>query len=218
MTRWKYIGATVLLFIALILNRILIEGKYTTSSSLGVLALILFFVASWKRARFLGYSTGKCISAIIAMFLPLVSFIMVIILICSSKKESVENMDDNDKQTLSKQSTQSTSKFNDRKGKILNFMHSYSMKFWALIFCVISLISLLFFVPYKTSIPATYLKNHHSYETMNGTVNYGTFSSKPNISKDLKQYTDISYGRLGLQEVIIAVVCAGGFIITSKRQ
>lgn len=152
------------------------------------------------------------------MFLPLVSFIMVIILICSSKKESVENMDDNDKQTLSKQSTQSTSKFNDRKGKILNFMHSYPMKFWALIFCVISLISLLFFVPYKTSIPATYLKNHHSYETMNGTVNYGTFSSKPNISKDLKQYTDISYGRLGLQEVIIAVVCAGGFIITSKRQ
>nr|DAE98882.1 MAG TPA: hypothetical protein [Caudoviricetes sp.] len=117
MTRWKYIGATVLLFIALILNRILIEGKYTTSSSLGVLALILFFVASWKRARFLGYSTGKCISAIIAMFLPLVSFIMVIILICSSKKESVENMDDNDKQTLSKQST---SKFNERKGKILN--------------------------------------------------------------------------------------------------
>ena len=216
MTRWKYIGATVLLFIALILNRILIEGKYTTSSSLGVLALILFFVASWRRARFLGYSTGKCISAIIAMFLPLVSFIMVIILICSSKKESVENMDDNDKQTLSKQST---SKFNDRKGKILNFMHSYPMKFWALIFCVISLISLLFFVPYKTSIPATYLKNHHSYETMNGTVNYGTFSSKPNMDKRLKQYTDISYSRLGLQEVIVAVVCAGGFILTtSKRQ
>lgn len=65
MTRWKYIGATVLLFIALILNRILIEGKYTTSSSLGVLALILFFVASWKRARFLGYSTGKCIQVYI---------------------------------------------------------------------------------------------------------------------------------------------------------
>ena len=136
------------------------------------------------------------------MFLPLVSFIMVIILICSSKKESVENMDDNDKQKLSKQST---SKFNERKGKILNFMHSYPMKFWALIFCVISLISLLFFVPYKTSIPATYLKNHHSYETMNGTVNYGTFSSKPNISKDLKQYTDISYGRLGWECKIVCV-------------
>lgn len=103
--------------------------------------------------------------------------------------------------------------------RVLYFMRLYPLKFWSLMFCIISLLSLIFFVPYKTNIPAAYLKNHLSYESMNGSINYGTFSSKPNMDKRLKQYTDISYGRLGLQEVIVAVVCAGGFILTiSKRQ
>lgn len=102
--------------------------------------------------------------------------------------------------------------------RILSFMRSYPSKFWAIVFCGVSLLSLIFFVPYKTNIPATYLKNNHSYESMNGDINYGTFSSKPNIKKELKQYTDISYGRLGLQEVIIGFACAGGFIITTSKK
>lgn len=102
--------------------------------------------------------------------------------------------------------------------KIKRYMCLYPAKFWSLTLCAISLISLIFFVPYKTNIPVTYLKNHRSYENMNGAITYGTFTEKPKIKGEIKQYTDISYGRLGLQEIIIAVACAGGFILTPKRK
>lgn len=103
------------------------------------------------------------------------------------------------------------------RNKFEYFMSSQPKRFWALVFCVISLFSLLFIVPYKLSIPAKFLTSNY-YRSVNGNIYYGTFFSKPNIDKKLLPYADIIYGRLAMQEVIVAFACVGGFIITTSKK
>ena len=195
----------------IVVASVLLREPVDNSLRQALLLLLTIYLISItaRRCRDFNVSTGKIVIICIIMCIPFMTFFEGIYLCC---KKGISYYQDNDYKM-------SNSQGESQKNNIINFALKKTKQFWALVFCIISLLMLLFYVPYKTTFPATFMRNNFSYTSWNGTIHYGTFSTKPNIEKAVLPYTDISYGRLALQEVILVVACSGGYIfMVSKRQ
>lgn len=114
----------------------------------------------------------------------------------------------------------SNTKILDIKGKAYYCASGYSLfandkvsknKICGLVLCLLTIISLTLFVPYKVD---TQIQR---YSSINGRVMYGTIANMPEkiIAKGAEPYTQIDYGRVLLNEGIIIVLVAAGYFGSS---
>lgn len=108
----------------------------------------------------------------------------------------------------------------DGKGRVYHCASGYGLsasdkvaknKICGLVLCLLSIISLTLFVPYKVDTPI------QRYSSINGRVMYGTIANMPEkiIAKGAEPYTQIDYGRVLLNEGIIIVLVAAGYFGSS---
>ena len=105
----------------------------------------------------------------------------------------------------------SNTKISDGRNCVFNESKVSKQKICALIFCLLSIVSLTMFVPYKVD---SSVKKHNNISEH---VMYGTIINVPEriIEAGAARYAQIDYGRILLDEGIIVVLVAAGYFGSS---
>ena len=189
-TRWGYnAGMFLPLFV--------IAGQKGNTNIWVIMCAITILTTIYGRCNYVGiHALLKKIVIIVAHFIPILNIIVYIWMMSLSKGA----YDDENAESC-------------KSRMLMNKLCSNLKVLWVLIFCVLSIAQMFFIVPYTTHLPASVAKNDKAgWNSYNG---YGTFSYKPyEVPKKYKQYTDINYQRLTMQEAILGVICVAGYAIT----
>lgn len=170
----------------------------------------------YKRSVYIGINDPLAQGLVILIGLIPIAFIPLWILLLWKSKDAFNTHDNQKSQTESILHNQKEAQTKDHNESPINVVKNYQ-SIWIILFLTLSLSMLCFFVPYITHMPISVAKNDSN--GWNGTIHYSGYFNKPTIvPKRYRQYTDISYGRLTVQEVVIVIVCGCGYILTKSKR
>ncbi len=189
--------------------------KPTGTSIWLILAVVWYVYGLYKRSAYIGIRNPLAQGVVILIGLIPIAFIPVWIILLWKDKDAFNTYHEPTaitKTTLHEEKkTKQTSQGSGGSSIIKNYQ-----PFWIVLFLALSLCMLFFFVPYSTHMPMSVAKNDSA--GWNGTVHYSGYFNKPTIvPKRYRQYTDISYGRLAVQEIAIVIVCGCGYMLTASK-
>lgn len=169
----------------------------------------------YKRSTYIGIKDHLAQGLVILIgFIP-IAFIPVWIILLWKDKDAFNTYQEPIAITKNTLHYQEKPKQTPQRSGGISIMKNYQ-HIWIVLFLVSSLFMLFFFVPYSTHMPVSVAKNDST--GWNGTVHYSGYFNKPTIvPKRYRQYTDISYGRLAVQEIAIVIVCGCGYMLTASK-
>lgn len=190
---------------------------FSLYSSTGTLLWIMLSIGwyaygLYKRSTYIGIKDPLAQGLVILIgFIP-IAFIPVWVILLWKDKDAFNTY--HNPTAITKTALHEQKKLNGRSDGS-SIMNNYQ-PLWIVLFLALSFCMLFFFVPYSTHMPMSVAKNDSA--GWNGTVHYSGYFNKPTIvPKRYRQYTDISYGRLAVQEIAIVIVCGCGYMLTASK-
>ena len=167
------------------------------------LCVIIFFGVEIflfnARGNDIGLSTGEKIGAFVAFFIPLISFFVLLYLLFKKGKDYEQFLINQERARLSMKdnSSKHMEQFSGLKGDLFADMK----KFWILLFCIISFMTCVFYVPYN-------LVNSSNPDIIRETAHATIFE----VPKDfIPRFTKIDYQAIAFRELLILFGCCAGY-------
>lgn len=189
--------------------------KPTGTSIWVIFAVVWYVYGLYKRCAYIGIRDPLARGVVILLGLIPIAFIPVWVILLWKDKNAFNTQVTQAELTKNvlhdKEKTQQAA----QNISHINIIKNYQ-SVWIILFLSLSLSMLFFFVPYSTHMPVSVAKNDSA--GWNGTIHYSGYFNKPTmVPKRYRQYTDISYGRLAVQEIAIVIVCGCGYMLTASK-
>lgn len=177
--------------------------QYEDLLSIGYILFLLMYLFLYNaRCNDInGMTTGKKIGIIVLSLIPLIGLGSFIYLVTKKGADYEQSLKNQQSTQIDDEHSRQTENFRAVKNNLLTNLK----KFWILVFCVISLATCLFYVPYnlvKSSNPDIVVKTTH-----------GTIFGAPSDFKP--QLTKIDYQAIGFREGLFLIACCAGYIVST---
>ena len=182
------------------------EYKIVVSLEYTILFLVFVFLINARCNDIGGIGAGKKIAIFVGLFIPLIGFGLLLYLLFARGAEyeqflraqqSAQPAQSKFKDVVSKR----MEKFSDLKGTLLKDLKSL----WILVFCVVSLLGCIFYVPYNLVHP-----------DRPGVVAKTAHSTIFEVPEDfLPAITKVDYGALAFREGVLLIICFAGYTVST---
>ena len=173
-------------------------------SFLGVILWFIFLILIFNaRCNDIGLSTGEKIGAFVASLIPFIGLFVFLYLLFKKGDDCEQYL--RSQQSVQTQTNDNHSRPLENLQKVKKDLLMDLKKFWLLVFCIVTLATCIFYVPYNMVHPE--MPNVVTKQA------YGTLFEIPKGFR--QQVTRIDYMAIAFREILVLIGCCAGYTVST---